>query len=182
MKRAVRLSLAALFSALVFINLLAFIQARSMTRFVESGRRTAKPEQLSVLDKFAVLLSGVRIPRPTHRRTPAEIGLAYESHRIPSARGNVLDAWFVPGQSDSPLVALFHGYAATKSSLLSAAEEFHRLGYAVLLVDFYGSGSSSGSGTTIGVKEADDVTAVAEAAFLTPGEIPQASTPAPATS
>ncbi len=57
------------------------------------------------------------------------------------------------------MVALFHGYAASKSALLSTARLFHELGYRVLLVDFYGSGGSTGSGTTIGVKEADDVAA-----------------------
>jgi len=45
---------------------------------------------------------------------------------------------------------------------LSAARAFHDLGYATLLVDFYGSGGSSGSGTTIGVKEAGDVAATAD--------------------
>jgi len=33
----------------------------------------------------------------------------------------------------------------------------HELGCSALLVDFYGSGASTGSGTTIGVREADDV-------------------------
>src|SRR5581483_2053857 len=56
-----------------------------------------------------------------------------------------------------PLIALFHGYGASKSSLLSAAEALHHLGYGTLLVDFYGSGGSSGSGTASGVKAADDV-------------------------
>jgi pimeloyl-ACP methyl ester carboxylesterase len=60
-----------------------------------------------------------------------------------------------------PIVVLFHGYAASKSALLSAALAFRDLGYATLLVDFYGSGGSSGSGTTIGVREADDVAAAA---------------------
>lgn len=161
MKRFVRLSMAALLSALIAVNLLAFMQARAMTRFVERGDRTAKPEQLSVLDKFSVLLSGVTIPRPINRRTPLDLSLPYESHRVPSARSNLLEAWFIPGESDRPMVALFHGYAATKSSLLTTARGFHGLGYPVLLVDFYGSGGSSGSGTTVGINEADDVAAVA---------------------
>ena len=162
MKRFVRLSIAALLSAIITVNLLAFMQAKALTRFVESGDRTGRPEQLSVLDKIAVLLSGARIPRPTNRRTPAELGLAYETHRIPSGRSISLGAWALPGRSDQPVVALFHGYAASKSTLLGAARELHGLGYTALLADFYGSGDSSGTGTTVGVKEADDVFAVAE--------------------
>jgi hypothetical protein len=46
--------------------------------------------------------------------------------------------------------------------LLNAAQAVHQLGYATLLVDFYGSGGSSGVGTTIGVKEANDVAATVE--------------------
>ncbi|MGH8595128.1 MAG: alpha/beta hydrolase, partial [Gammaproteobacteria bacterium] len=46
--------------------------------------------------------------------------------------------------------------------LLSSARVIHELGYVTVLVDFYGSGGSSGSGTTIGVKEADDVAAAVD--------------------
>lgn len=162
MNRIFRLFLAALLCCLILVNLLAFMQARAMTRFVESGGRTGRPEQLSVVERIGLLLSGMRIPRPINRRTPAALGLPYEPHRIPSAGGAVLDAWFIPGAGDRPIVALFHGYAATKSTLLEIAREFHRLGHPALLVDFYGSGDSSGSGTTVGVKEADDVGAVVE--------------------
>jgi uncharacterized protein len=62
---------------------------------------------------------------------------------------------------------LFHGYAVSKSSLLTTARVFHELGYGALLVDFYGSGGSSGRGTTIGVKEADDVAATIDYARRT---------------
>jgi uncharacterized protein len=44
---------------------------------------------------------------------------------------------------------------------------FHELGYGAVLVDFYGSGGSSGSGTTIGVKEAQDVAATVDYARRT---------------
>lgn len=162
MKRLIRLAITAVLSAFVLANGLAFMQARAMTHFVESGNRTGKPEQLSVLDKFTVLFAGVTIPRPVNRRSPADLNLSYELHRIPSAQRNILDAWLIPGTNDGAMVAMFHGYAATKSTLLSAAREFHQLGYPVLLVDFYGSGGSSGSGTTVGVRESDDVAAVVE--------------------
>ena len=160
MKRFVRIAITALLSAAAIVNALAFLQARAMTRFVEGGNRTGAPEQLSVLDRLTVLFSGVIIPRPVNRRNPAELGLSYETHRIPSAANNTLEAWFIPGKNEGRMVAMFHGYAATKSTLLSAGREFHALGYPALLVDFYGSGGSSGSGTTIGVREADDVSAV----------------------
>ena len=159
MKRFVRLLTAGLLSALVSVNVLAFMQARAMTNFAETGERTGRPEQLSVLDRLTVILSGVNIPRPKIGSTPRDINLPFETHRFPSADGTTLEAWHITGEKDLPLVALFHGYVTNKSTLLSAARAFRDLGYATLLVDFYGSGGSSGSGTTIGVKEADDVTA-----------------------
>ena len=71
-----------------------------------------------------------------------------------------LAAWMIPaGDDDRVLVISFHGHAAEKSSLLTEARLMHELGYAVLLVDFRGSGESPGSVTTIGYREADDVAA-----------------------
>jgi len=63
-KRVVRLSVAALIGAVVSVNVLAFMQARTVTNFREGGERTGRPEQLSILDRFAVIVSGVNIPRP----------------------------------------------------------------------------------------------------------------------
>lgn len=162
MKRVVRLSVAALVSAVVSVNVLAFMQARAMTSFTESGERTGRPERLSVLDRLSVLVSGVNIPRPANRRTPGDFSLSFATHRFSSGSGVTLETWFLPGKNDRLVVAVFHGYAASKSTLLTTAQAFHQLGYATLLVDFYGSGGSSGTGTTIGVKEADDVAATVE--------------------
>jgi len=54
-------------------------------------------------------------------------------------------------------VAFFHGYGGEKTSLLDKAEEFKRLNFDVLLVDFMGSGGSEGNQTTLGFKEAEEV-------------------------
>ncbi len=164
MKRAARLLTAALWSALISVHVLAFMQARALTRFAAGGGRSARPEQLGLVDKLAVLATGVRIPRPQNRRTPKDFQLDFETRRFASPSGAMLEAWFIPGAEARPLIALFHGYGASKSSLLSAAEALHHLGYGTLLVDFYGSGGSSGSGTASGVKAADDVAAAVESA------------------
>ena len=159
MKRFAKLLTAALLSAVVSTNVIAFMQARAMTNFTGGGERSAGPEQLSLLDGLAVIVSGVNIPRPQNRRTPADLGLSFETHRFPSGNGSTLDAWYVPGKDEGVIVALFHGYAASKSTLLPAARVFHEIGVGTLLVDFYGSGESSGNDTTLGVEEARDVEA-----------------------
>lgn len=167
MRRASRLFLAGLISAVVSVNILAFMQARAMTRFVEDGERTARPERLSLVERVGVILSGVNIPRPRYTITPAKYNLDFQVHRFVNSTNVTLGAWYVPGDDNRPLVLLFHGYAVTKSSLLTTARVFHDLGYGALLVDFYGSGGSNGSGTTIGVREADDVAAAVDYARRT---------------
>ena len=167
MKRAFRLLVAGSLSAVVSVNILAFMQARAMTRFVEDGERTARPEQLSLIERVSVILSGVNIPRPRSLSTPAKYKLDFQVQRFANPNGSTLEAWYVPGIEDRPVVLLFHGYAVSKSSLLTTARVFHELGYGALLVDFYGSGGSSGSGTTIGVKEALDVAATVDYARRT---------------
>lgn len=148
--------------ALVAFNVVAFNQAWSMTHFAASGTRTARPEELGFLDKVQVALIGVRLPKPANALDPAHKGLKFETVRFGGASGAELEGWFVPHAESTHVepkgIALFaHGYGAAKSSLLNEAAVLHRLGYAVFLVDFHGSGGSEGRVTSIGVREADDV-------------------------
>ena len=71
-----------------------------------------------------------------------------------------LGAWYSSNQTNSPLVILFHGYGGEKTGALPEARKFLEMGFAVLLVDFRGSGDSSESYTTVGFDEAEDVEAV----------------------
>lgn len=156
-RRLIYGTLAALFIA---VNLAALMHAGAMTSFTAGGAKTPPPESLSTLDKVRTLVTGVSLPRPESRRTPADLGLVFEHRRFRGNGGHRLEAWYIPADGERrELVLLFHGYAAGKAELLSTAGQLHRLGCPVLMVDFYGSGGSSGSGTTIGYREAGDVAA-----------------------
>jgi alpha-beta hydrolase superfamily lysophospholipase len=146
------------------LNVLAYRQAHTMTSFTVGGPRTAGPEHLSLAERAAVLLSGVAVPRPAIDETPADVGLAYESMRFASGHGPDLEAWNVPVERPKGIVVLFHGYASSKSSLVPQARLLHELGWQTMLVDFYGSGGSTGASTTLGVQEAADVVAALEVA------------------
>jgi uncharacterized protein len=150
----------ALFLLLAFglLNALAYLHARAMTHYGPAGAGTARPESLTALQKVQVVLTGVTVPRPSAEgATPADVGLAFEVHRL-AGQGEVeLEAWYVPHSQARGLVLMFHGYAACKAALLPEAAAMHELGYALLLVDFRGSGGSGGSETTIGVLEGEDV-------------------------
>lgn len=153
LRRFVWLSLA----AFVALNVIAAFHARAMLTFVVSGARTPGIERLSTAQKIGVLLTGVRIPKPDNYRTPADEGLAFTTNILhPSGRGD-LEAWKIPCTNPRAAVAMFHGYADCKASLLAEARAFHEQGCEVWLLDFQGSGGSGGNSTSFGWHEAEDV-------------------------
>jgi hypothetical protein len=151
------------------VNGLAYRHAHALGHFSQGGARTPRAEALTALQKARVLLVGPNLPKPRNRRTPRDLGLAFERHAFPGAFGDEIEAWLVPGPPGAGLVVLFHGHASAKDSLLPAARELHRMGYATLLVDFHGSGGSSGNRTSIGFHEAQDVSAAYRYAAGLPG-------------
>lgn len=141
----------------IALNGIAWMQARAMTHYGKDGERTAKPEELSLIEKTWIVLTGVQLPRPINHQTPQDIGLSYETHQITLAALEKLEAWFIPSESSRGVVLLFPPYGASKQALLPPSKIFHDLGYDALLVDFRGVGGSSGSETTLGIREAEDV-------------------------
>lgn len=145
--------------ALLVLNGLAYLHARAFTRFLAAGERTAPIEALRWTDKARLLLTGASIPKPANRFTPAALGLPYETHTFATTGGIRLEAWWIPRPDCRGLVLLFHGYTDAKSALLPEAAALHELGFCTFLVDFRGSGGSSGLETTLGYREAEDVAA-----------------------
>ena len=150
-----------LLAAFVAVNELAWVQARASTHFVETGEplstftlTTWGPAKLA-----QAALLGVPIPRPQNHHTPAEHYLPYETRSIPLPNGEQLEGWLVPHPQPAGMVLLFAGYAGVKEGLLTPASHMFQWGYSALLVDFRGSGGSSRSDTTLGMREADDVVA-----------------------
>ncbi len=143
------------------LNLMAYFHARAMMCFsrINPSQRTQEPENLSVFQKAKVLVCGVKIPRPENHKTPADYGLDFETVKFKGAHGLKLEAWRIRAAEGRGTVILFHAYTASKASLLPAAVEFNALGYDTVLVDFYGSGGSEGSETSVGYFEAEDVAA-----------------------
>jgi hypothetical protein len=141
---------------LAALNVAAYRQARAFTHFAPPGDRT-RPQLLSFGEKVEVLLMGVEVPRPENRRTPRDVGLAYERYVFPGGRGVPLEAWLVRRVDARATVVLFHGHAASKDSQLREAKAFYGMGLNAFLVDFHGSGGSGGNETTIGFHEALDV-------------------------
>jgi pimeloyl-ACP methyl ester carboxylesterase len=147
--------------AAVLLNALAYLQVHRMTHFASGGARTKGPEEITGISRALILVTGVTVPRPRDDVTPSAAGLLFRTERIPLGREDSLEAWTIPADEPRGTVVLFHGYAASKSSLLNEARAFHEMGWKTVLVDFRGSGGSSGNDTTIGIREAEDVEAAA---------------------
>ena len=146
----------------LFLNLLAYRHAYTMTHFVRGGRPKATPddlphpEGLSLWQKIGVLLGGVTMYRPENLVTPSALGLDYETITFPGEAG-ALEGWYAPHVDARGLALVFHGYGSCKGEMMAELKGFYDLGYACLLIDFPGSGGSDGDVTTVGWREAGDV-------------------------
>lgn len=173
LRKRPRLTLSIAFSVvLLLLNFWAYRHAWAMTHYTGTGEFSVRPEKLTLLGKVRVLCTGVRVPRPELDATPDDFGFDYKTRRVPSTQGNELEVWDVSAAKPRATVVLFHGYASTKSRLLKEAKAFHELGCNVRLVDFRGSGGSTGSETTLGVFEADDVAAACRDAVTRHPDLP----------
>jgi alpha-beta hydrolase superfamily lysophospholipase len=98
---------------------------------------------------------GVSLPRPLNGSVPSD---PYEDVTLDVPNGRI-HCWWVPVKGASASVILFHGYGDSKSSMVDRAGAFRRMGFNTLLVDFTGSGGSTGLATTIGYHEGAEVRA-----------------------
>jgi uncharacterized protein len=90
---------------------------------------------------------------------PPPADLRAETITIDSASGSRLASWFVPGKSGAGAVLLLQGVRGTRLELVERARFFHRSGFAVLMIDFQGTGESPGRAITFGYLESRDVRA-----------------------
>ena len=97
----------------------------------------------------------VRPPRLTIPLAPADVKLAVEEIRIPTADGLRLSAWLA-AKPGAPAIVLLHGYPAEKADMLPLAAVLARR-FTVLLVDLRYFGRSEGRVTTLGFRERDDL-------------------------
>ena len=145
-------------SAFVAMNAVAAFHAYKFTHFANNVVKTEKPEKLSTAEKLKTLLLGVNNPRPYNKATPKRYFTAIELQS-----NKKIACWYIPADNAAiakGTIMLFHGYSGEKSTMLDKAEEFTRLGYNTMLIDFMGSGQSEGNQTTIGYKEAEEVKTV----------------------
>lgn len=140
-------------SVFLIMNIVAYFHAYKFTHFAIAGsEKTQSPAKLGFTDKLQALVFGVNNPRPTGKRFPQQKFLTVK------LKSNVMiECWNIPLNDSKGTVILFHGYGSEKSAMLEKSDEFQKMGYSTLLVDFMGSGGSEGNRTTIGFMEAEQV-------------------------
>ncbi len=136
----------------IAINVVAFAHAYKFTHFSQGNSVRTDPKELSLSNKLKILFTGIDNPKPKGKTMPQRDYKVVELNHP-----NVISAWHVKVPEAKGTVILFHGYAGEKSSLVGRAKVFNDLGYNAFLVDFLGSGTSSGYSTSVGYKEADQV-------------------------
>jgi dipeptidyl aminopeptidase/acylaminoacyl peptidase len=97
--------------------------------------------------RFALLYrvrAGYPTPRPP-QRTPADLGMAYETVEAPTEDGLLLPAWFIPaeGEAPGPGVAIVHGWESARDRLLPMVQFLHAAGFHCLAVDVRGHGANA---------------------------------------
>lgn len=88
-------------------------------------------------------------PSSKIKKTPASHGLQYEEVWLPvstaGAKAERIHGWWIPAKTpQAPTILYLHHNAINISANISQAEDFHKLGYAVFLIDYRGYGLSEG--------------------------------------
>ncbi|MCC7291727.1 MAG: hypothetical protein IT449_06680 [Phycisphaerales bacterium] len=85
--------------------------------------------------------------------TPKDVGMEFEALQVTASDGVSIAGWHVPCESSKGTVLFFHGNAGNLGDVLLDVQEWHRLEYAVVAVDYRGFGDSEGVPTETGVYE-----------------------------
>lgn len=136
----------------IMMNVVAFFHAYKFTHFTEEKVSKTDSKNISSYEKMITLLFGINNPRPQNNTLPIQ---QYETIILQSNKK--IECWYIKRDSSKGTIILFHGYGGDKSSLIDKSNEFIKLGFSTLLVDFMGSGGSEGNQTTIGFKESEEV-------------------------
>lgn len=89
--------------------------------------------------------------------SPDELGILYETYKIPYSNGIEGEAWYFPSPESKRTLVLLHGIHLSKKYLISFAKAFQSFGYNVLLPDLRAHGNSEGKFLYYGVKEVSDI-------------------------
>tara|TARA_R110002050_G_scaffold109799_1_gene221450 strand:- start:200338 stop:201321 length:984 start_codon:yes stop_codon:yes gene_type:complete len=149
------------FYALILLFILSFLglnifiagQAWNFTHFVTSPVASGQLNSENTFwNKTKTTFIGVSIPKSINDSVDLDFV------EVDTIHGEInLEIWRFDMEPSKGVVALFHGYNSSKSSLWKEAQAFYRMGYTVVLTDLRASGGSDGNQCSFGYYEATDV-------------------------
>jgi pimeloyl-ACP methyl ester carboxylesterase len=105
----------------------------------------------------SVLVYLITHPDSQEPINPSYYLLTSSDVRITADDGTDINGWWIPGEEDSPGIALATGYGMSRSGALSLATELHKRGFNILIPAQRGSSVSSEKSSTFGLKESGDM-------------------------
>jgi alpha-beta hydrolase superfamily lysophospholipase len=140
----------------ILLNIITAFQAYKFTHFYNSEEVvTIANNEKNAWDKTKEILFGINVAKKANTIVPDS---SFETIYL-NTKGNIkLQGWYLKtGSIAKGTVVMFHGHGSTKSAIFLESQEFRKMGYNTLLMDFRAHGSSGGNTTTIGYFEAEDV-------------------------
>lgn len=155
MKRFLKILIRTVFVLFIALNVIVAFHAYKFTHFYDNGSISIKKqEDKTGWDKTKEILTGINAVKQKNTVTADS---TFKTVYLKTKDSLKLEAWYIPVDSAIGTVCLFHGHGSTKSGVAKEAEEFRKLGYNTLLLDFRAHGNSEGNTCTIGYDEAEDV-------------------------
>ncbi len=156
MKRLLKSIAKLLLILFILLNIITAFQAYKFTHFYNSEEviSIANNDKNS-WDKTKEILFGVNVAK---RANTIVADSGFETIHLNTKYKITLHGWYIKTDSVAKgTVVMFHGHGSTKSAIFLESEEFRKMGYNTLLMDFRAHGSSGGNTCTIGYFEAEDV-------------------------
>jgi len=155
MKRFLKIFLRTALALFILVNIITAFHAWKFTHFYDRDKVTVKKQaEKSGWDKTKDILFGVKAVKQKNGIVPDS---SFQTIYLITKDSLKLEAWYIPVNDPIGTVCLFHGHAGTKSGVFRESEEFRKMGYNTLLVDFRAHGNSEGNTCTIGYDESEDV-------------------------
>jgi pimeloyl-ACP methyl ester carboxylesterase len=103
---------------------------------------------------------------------PSYYLLQAQEIEIPSGNGKDIPGWWISGFNGAPGIILAPGYGMNRSDALSLAVALRENGFNLLIYDQRGSGATPRGASTLGLREADDMTRAIDFLRSKPGSDP----------
>ncbi|MDN3658302.1 alpha/beta hydrolase [Ferruginibacter paludis] len=154
MKLLIKILLRTLLTIFILVNIITAFHAYKFTHFYNAADVAVK-QQKTGWDKTEDILFGINVAKKPDSITNT---IASQTIYLYTKDSIQLEGWWIKTTDTAKgTVILFHGHGSTKAGILLESEEFGKMGYNTLLMDFRAHGNSGGNTTTIGYYEAEDV-------------------------